>query len=275
MRLKCKHRTTFWRQRRLQKPTQSRVMANFSKVLKSLIFWDLAKGGPRENRPKSRPTKRARKTPRRKSHYLLISMRLKCKHRTTFWRQRRLQKPTQSRVMANFSKVLKSPIFWDLVKGGPRENRPKSRPTKRARKTPRRKSHYLLISMRLKCKHRTTFWRQRRLQKPRQSRVIANFSKVLKSPIFWDLAKGGPRENRPKSRPRKRARKTPRRKFHYPLISMRLKCKHRTTFWRKPRLQKPTQSRVMANFARGLKSPIFWDLTKGDQGKIAQKVGRQ
>ena len=133
MRLKCKHRTTFWRKRRLQKPTQSRVMANFAKVLKSLIYWDLAKGGPRENRPKSRPTIRARKTPRRKSHYPLISMRLKCKHRTTFWGKRRLQKPTQSRVMANFAKVLKSPIFWDLAKGGPRENRPKSRPTIRAR----------------------------------------------------------------------------------------------------------------------------------------------
>ena len=166
-------------------------MANFAKVLKSPIFWDFAKGGPRENRPKSRPTIRDRKTPRRKSHYPLISMRLKCKHRTTFWRKRRLQKPTQSRVMANFAKVLKSLTFWDLAKGGPRENRPKSRPTIRARKTPRRKSHYPLISMRLKCKHRTTFWRQRRLQKPTQSRVMANFAKVLKSPIFWDLAKGG------------------------------------------------------------------------------------
>ena len=263
MRLKCKHRTTFWCKRRLQKRTQSRVMANFEKVLKSRIFWDLAKGGPRENRPKRRPTIRARKTPRRKSHYPLISMRLKCKHRTTFWCKRRLQKRTQSRVMANFAKVLKSPIFWDLAKGGPRENRLKSRPKIRARKTPRRKSHYPLISKRLKCKDRTTFWCKRRLQKRTQSRVMANFKKVLKSPIFWDLAKGGPRENRPKRRPTIRARKTPRRKSHYPLISKRLKCKDRTTFWCKRRLQKRTQSRVMASFAKVLKSPIFWDLAKG------------
>ena len=249
MRLKCKHRTTFWCKRRLQKRTQSRVMANFEKVLKSPIFWDLAKGGPRENRPKRRPTIRARKTPRRKSHYPLISMRLKCKHRTTFWCKRRLQKRTQSRVMANFAKVLKSPIFWDLAKGGPRENRLKSRPKIRARKTPRRKSHYPLISMRLKCKHRTTLWCKRRLQKRTQSRVMANFEKVLKSPIFWDLAKGGPRENRPKRRPAIRAQKTPRRKSYYPFISMRLKCKDRTTFWCKRRLQKRTESRVMANFA--------------------------
>ena len=141
-----KHRTTFWRKRRLQKRRQSRVMAIFAKALKSAIFWDLAKGGPRENRPKNRLTIRARKTARRKSHYPLISMRLKCKHRTTFWRNWRL-------------KALKSAIFWDLAKGGPRENRPKNRPTIRARKTARRKSHYPLISMRLKCKHRTTFWR--------------------------------------------------------------------------------------------------------------------
>ena len=263
MRLKCKHRTTFWRKRRLEKRTQSRAMANFAKALKSAVFWDLAKGGPRENRPKSRPTIRAQKTPRRKSHYPLISMRLKCKHRTTFWRKRRLEKRTQSRAMANFAKALKSAVFWDLAKGGPRENRPKSRPTIRAQKTPRRKSHYPLISMRLKCKHRTTFWRKRRLEKRTQSRAMANFAKALKSAVFWDLAKGGPRENRPKSRPTIRAQKTPRRKSHYPLISMRLKCKHRTTFWRKRRLEKRTQSRAMANFAKALKSAVFWDLAKG------------
>ena len=198
MGLKCKHRTTFWRKRRLQKRRQSRVMAIFAKALKSAIFWDLAKGGPRENRPKNRPTIRARKTARRKSHYPLISMGLKCKHRTTFWRKRRLQKRRQSRVMAIFAKALKSAIFWDLAKGGPRENRSKNRPTIRAQKTARRKSHYPLITMRLKCKHRTTFWRKRRLQKRRQSRAMATFAKALKSAIFWDLAKGGLRENRPK-----------------------------------------------------------------------------
>ena len=269
---KCKHRTTFCCKRRLQQRTQSRVMANFAKVLKSPVFWDLAKGGPRENRPKSRPRIKAQKTPRSKSHYTLISMRLKYKYRTTFWCKRRLQKRTQSRVMANFAKVLKSPIFWDLAKRRPRENRLKSRPTIRARKTPRLKSHYLLSKMRFKCKHRTTFCCKRRLQKCTQSRVMANFAKVLKSPIFWDLAKGEPRENRPNSRPKfLRAQKTLRRKSHYPLISMRLKCKHRTTFWCKWRLQKRTQSRVMANFATLLKSPIFWGLAKGGPRKNRPK----
>ena len=171
-------------------------MANFAKALKSAVFWDLANGGPMKNRPKSRPTIRAQKTPRRKSHYPLISMRLKCKHRTTFWRKRRLEKRTQSRVLPNFAKALKSAIFWVLAKRGPRKNRPKSRPTIRAQKTPRRKSHYPLISMRLKCKHRTTFWSKRWLEKRTQSRAMANFAKALKSAVFWDLAKEGPRENR-------------------------------------------------------------------------------
>ena len=202
-------------------------------------------------------------------------MHLKWKHRTTFWGKRRLQKPTQSRVMANFAKVLKSPIFWDLVKGGPRENRSKSRPTTRAREKKRGKSSYPLSKMDLKCKYWKTFWRQWRLQKLTESKVMANFAKVLKSPIFWDLAKGGPRENRPKSRPTIRVKKTPRRKPHYPLNSMHLKGKHRTTFWRNRRLQTPTQNKVMAKVAKILKSPIFRDLAKGDQGKSAQKVGRQ
>ena len=159
-------------------------MALFAKALKSAIFWDLAKGGPRENRQKNRPTISAQQTARRKSHYPLISMGLKCKHRTTFWHKRRLQKRRQSRLMAIFAKALKSAIFWDLAKGGPRENRPKNRPTIRARKTTRRKSHYPLITMRLKWKHRTTFWRKRRLQKRRQSGVMAIFAKALKSAIF-------------------------------------------------------------------------------------------
>ena len=198
MRFKCKHWTTFWSNRRLPKRTQSRVMANFAKALKSPIFWDLAKGTPRENRPKIRPKIRARKTPRRQCNYPLISLRLKCKHRITCWRKHRLQKRTQSRVMANLAKALKSAIFWNLAKRKPRENRQKRKPTIRVRRTPPRKSNNPLSSLRLKCKHRTPCGRKRRLQKRKQSTVMANFAKALKSAFFWDLAQGGTRENRKK-----------------------------------------------------------------------------
>ena len=56
---------------------------------------------------------------------------------------------------------------------------------------------------------------------------------------------------------------------------MRLKCKQRTKFWRKRRLQQRMQSRVMANFAKALKAAFSEIWHRGDQGKIAQKVGRQ
>ena len=59
-------------------------MTNLARTPKSAIFGDFAKGGPRENAQKSRPTIRASKTPWRKWHHLLISMHLKGKHRTTF-----------------------------------------------------------------------------------------------------------------------------------------------------------------------------------------------
>ena len=271
MHLKGKHRTTFWCKLRLHKCPYSRVMTNLARTPKSAIFWDFAKGGPRENAQKSRPTIRASKTPWRKWHHLLISMHLKGKHRTTFWCKLRLHKCPYSRVMTNLARTPKSAIFWDFAKGGPRENAQKSRPTIRASKTPWRKCHHLLISMHLKGKHRTTFWCKLRLHKYPYSRVMTNLVRTPKSAIFWDFAKGGPRENAQKSRPTIRASKTPWRKWHHLLISMHLKGKHRTKFWCKLRLHKCPYSRVMTNLARTPKSAIFWDFAKGGPRENAQK----
>ena len=201
-------------------------------------------------------------------------MGLKSNHRATFWRKPRLQKCPQIRVITNFAKTPKSEIFGDSSKGGPRENGSKSRPTLRAPKSPRRKSGYLIISMRLKSNHRGAFWRKPRLQKCPQIRVITNFAKTPKSAIFGDSSKGGPRENGSKSRPTLRAPKSPRRKWGYLIISMRLKSNHRGVVWRKPRFQKCLQIRIITNFAKTPKSAIFGDSSKGGQGKMAQKVGR-
>ena len=271
MHLKGKHRTTFWCKLRLHKYPYSRVMTNLARTPKSAIFWDFAKGGPRENAQKSRPTIRASKTPWRKWHHLLISMHLKGKHRTKFWCKLRLHKCPYSRVMTNLARTPKSAIFWDFAKGGPRENAQKSRPTIRASKTPWRKWHHLLISIHLKGKHRTKFWCKLRLHKCPYSRVMTNLARTPKSAIFWDFAKGGPRENAQKSRPTVRASKTPWRKWHHLLISMHLKGKHRTTFWCKLRLHKYPYSRVMTNLARTPKSAIFWDFAKGGPRENAQK----
>ena len=135
-----------------------------------------------------------------------------------------------------FRKDTKIGHFLKFFKGGTKGNRSKSRPNSQAPKTPCQKSHPQLISMRLKCNHRTTLCRKPRLSKCRQFRAMANFAKRPKSAIFGNSSKGGPRENRSKSRPNSQAPKTPCRKSHPQLISMRLKCNHRTTLCRKPRL---------------------------------------
>ena len=263
MHLKRNHRSTFWRKPRLQKCRQCRVLANLAKSPKSAIFWDYPKGGPRENCLKSRATSGTGKSPRRESCDLIISMHLKRNHRRTFWRKPRLQKCRQCRAFTNLAKSPKSAVFWDYPKRGPRENCPKSRSTSGARKSPRRESRDLLISMHLKRNHRKTFWRKPRLQKCRQCRALANLAKSPKSAIFWDFPKGGPRENCPKSRSTSGARKSPERESRDLLISMHLKRNHRRTFWRKPRLQKCRQCRALANLAKSPKSAIFWDFPKG------------
>ena len=66
------------------------------------------------------------------------------------------------------------------------------------------------------------------------------------------------------------------RKWHYPLICMLLKCKDRTRFSMKPRLQKCRNGQLIAYFARSPKAPHFLKKckggTEGNFSKIAQKV---
>ena len=274
MHLKCNHRGTFCCKLRLHKCPWSRVMTNLPRRPKPAIFWDFAKGGPRENTQKSSPTIRASKTPWRKSHHRLINMHLNCNHRGTFCCKLHLHKCPWSRVMKNLPRRPKSAIFWDFAKGGSRENAQKSRPTIRASKTPWRKSHHRLIRMHLKYNNRGTFCCKLRLHKCQWSRVMTNLPRRPESAIFWDFAKGGPRENAQKSRPNIRASQTPWRKSHHRLISMHLNCNHRGTFCCKLRLHKCPWSRVLTNLPRRPKSAIFWDFDKGGPRENAQKVGR-
>ena len=167
-------------------------MVNLARTPKLRIFWNFAKGGPRKNREKSRSNLGALNTLWRKTRYLLISTRLKGKHRETFWRKRR-------QAMANLARTPKWRIFWDFAKGGPRENGQKSRSTLGAPNTPRRKMRYLLISMGLECKHKKVFWRKW-LFRSTQCRAMANLASTPKSRIFWDFAKGAPRENVPEKK---------------------------------------------------------------------------
>ena len=75
-------------------------------------------------------------------------------------------------------------------------------------------------------------------------------------------------ENRPKSSPCLKGPKEPWRKWHYPLISIHLKCKDWRRFWRKQRLLKCPNGQVMEIFARSPKTGIFWKSAIGDQGKF-------
>ena len=215
-------------------------MANLAKTPKSAIFWNFAEGGRRENRPKSKPTSGTPKTTRRKLRYLLISMRLSAiigcgQHFAAIGASISARNEEQWKI---WQRHLNCPFSRILPKGDQGKIAQKSRPTWGAPKTPLHKSHYLLKSMVFKRNCWNTFYRKPRLQNCPQRRTMANLAKTSKSAIFWDFAKGGPRENRPKSWPTLGAPKTPRRKSRCLLISIRLKRNHRTTFCRNRRFQK-------------------------------------
>ena len=61
------------------------------------------------------------------------------------------------------------------------------------------------------------------------------------------------------------------RKWHYPLISMHLKCKDWRRFRRKQRLQKCPNGQVMASFERSPKTRIFWKSANKGPREIFQK----
>ena len=101
---------------------------------------------------------------------------------------------------------------------------------------------------------------------------MASFGRSLKTPFFWKSATGRRRQiflKLPKKEP------WPRPtalwcKCHYPLISIHLYCKDRRRFWRRTRLQKCPNGRVMANFGRSPQSRIFWKSAKGELKEIFQ-----
>ena len=71
-------------------------------------------------------------------------------------------------------------------------------------------------------------------------------------------------KNPPKSSPRLKGPKANWRKWHYPLISTHLKCKHWKTFWRKQRILKCQNGHVMAIFARSFKTPFSKKVQRGE-----------
>ena len=208
-------------------------------------------------------------------------MRLNCNDWKTFWRNQRLQKCPNCQVMAIFAKSPK-PAFFEKVETGDQgkffKNRPKRCPSWKGPKVHWRKWHYPLISMQKKCKNSTTFWRIKRLQMCPNGQVIAIFAKSPK-PAFSEKVQRGHQgkffKNRPKGCPRWKGPKALWRKWHYPLVSMHLKCKDWKGFWCKRRLKKCPNGQVMAIFARSPITRIFWKSAKGGPSQIFKKSPRK
>ena len=82
------------------------------------------------------------------------------------------------------------------------------------------------------------FGAKKRLQKGPNGQVMAIQASSPKTRIFWKVQRSDQRKffkNRPKSSPRLKGPKAHWRKWHYPLISMHLKCKDWKRFRRKQR----------------------------------------
>ena len=210
-------------------------------------------------------------------------MHLKCKDWKRFWPKTRLQRVPEWPSYNNFRKVTQNPNFLKKCKGGTKgnfsKNRPKSSPRLKGLKAHWRKWHYPLICTHLKCKDWRIFWRKHRLQTVFEWASYDNYRKITQNPHFLKKERRGDQgkflKNRPKSSPRLKGLKALWRKWHYPLISIRSKCKDWARFWRKKWLKECRNCQVIAIFAWSPKSRIFGKSLKGGPGEIFQKSPRK
>ena len=166
--------------------------------------------------------------------------------------------------LLQFWKGRTKPSFSEKVQRGDHgkffKNRQKSYLRLKGPKALWGKWHYPQISMILKCKDWTRFWRRRGLQKCPNGRVISIFARSPYPAFSEKVQRGDQRKffkNRPKSSLRLKGPKALCDKWHYPLISIHLKCKNWRRLRRKQRLQKCPNDQVMGIFARSPKTRIF------------------
>ena len=125
-----------------------------------------------------------------------------------------------------FSQGHPKPAFSEKVQRGDQgkffKNRPKSSPRLKGPKALWRKWHYPVISMYLKCKDWTRFWRKKRLRMAKLWQFLQGHPK----PAFSEKVQRGDQENffknLPKSSSRLKGATALWRKRHYPLICMHL-----------------------------------------------------
>ena len=198
----------------------------------------------------------------------------------------------------HFSQGHANPHFPKKCKGGGDQgkffkNRPKSSPRLKGPKALWWKWHYPVISILLKCKDLARFWRKKRLKECPNCQVMAIFAWSPKTRIFWKSSKGDQGKflkNRPECSPRPNGLRPLWRKWHYPPISIHLKCKDWRRFWRKHRLQtvpewpshwdfrKVTQNPhflkkckrgTKGNFQKSPKNPSLFETPKGTMAQMA------
>ena len=128
--------------------------------------------------------------------------------------------------------------------------------------------------MHLKCKNWTRFLANSG-SKSAGTAKLQQFLQGYPKPAFSEKLQGGDQGKFFKKRPRIRAclkrLKALWRKWHYPVISIHLKCKNSRRFKRKQRLQKCPNGQVTTIFARSPKTCIFLKSAKGGPREIFQK----
>ena len=158
--------------------------------------------------------------------------------------QKAAQKVPEWPSYGNFGKVTKNRHFLKREQRGDQgkffKNRPKSSPRLRSRKKTLRQMtlssyKYALIAPRLE-----KIMAQNAAPKVPEWQSYGKFRKVTLNPHFSEKVERGDQgkffKNRPKSSPRLKGPKALWRKWHYPLISMHLKCKDWKRISRKRRL---------------------------------------
>ena len=120
---------------------------------------------------------------------------------------------------------------------------------------------------------------QNAFPKVQEWQSYGKFCKVTLNRHFSEKVERGDQEkffkNRPISSPCLKGPKALWRKLNYTLIGMHLKCKDGKIFWRKQRLQKCPNGKVMAIIARSPKTCIFRKSAKGRPIEVFQKTPKK
>ena len=175
------------------------------------------------------------------------------------------QKTPELPSYGNFCMVTKNPHFLKKFKGGgPREifqKSPRKQPSFEWPKSPLAQMALSSNQYALKVQRLEKILEQTPAPNSARMAMSLRLSQGHPKPAFSEKLQRGDKgkflKNRPKSSHRLKGLKALRHKWHYPPISMLLKCKDQKRFSCTRRLQTCPNNQVMAIFARSPKTHIF------------------